>query len=190
MGRFRASVDASEQTETTDAEEEAPMTEDRKALRLGGGAGGRDPVRGPGADRAGRPRTQLTAAGYDAPGGRWLKGVAAWAEARSGWSGWSSGSRTSPPWTASTWTCPAASSSPCSPSGCGKTTALRLVAGFEQPTEGRILLDGVDMARTPPHKRRVTTVFQSYALFPFLNVADNVAFGLRFLDVPGPRPGG
>ena len=70
------------------------------------------------------------------------------------------------------------------PSGCGKTTTLRLVAGFEQPTEGRILLDGVDMARTPPHKRKVNTVFQSYALFPFLNVVDNVAFGLRFLDVP------
>ena len=70
------------------------------------------------------------------------------------------------------------------PSGCGKTTTLRLVAGFEQPTEGRILLDGADMARTPPHRRKVNTVFQSYALFPFLNVADNVAFGLRFLDVP------
>jgi spermidine/putrescine transport system ATP-binding protein len=70
------------------------------------------------------------------------------------------------------------------PSGCGKTTTLRLVAGFEQPTEGRILLDGVDMARTPPHKRKVNTVFQSYALFPFLNVQDNVAFGLRFHDVP------
>ncbi len=69
------------------------------------------------------------------------------------------------------------------PSGCGKTTTLRLVAGFEQPTAGRILLDGVDMARTPPHKRKVNTVFQSYALFPFLNVADNVAFGLRFQDV-------
>src|SRR5215203_248200 len=69
------------------------------------------------------------------------------------------------------------------PSGCGKTTTLRLVAGFEQPTDGRILLDGTDMARTPPHKRRVNTVFQSYALFPFLNVADNVAFGLRFQDV-------
>src|SRR5919106_16186 len=69
------------------------------------------------------------------------------------------------------------------PSGCGKTTTLRLVAGFEQPTTGRILLDGVDMARTPPHKRRVNTVFQSYALFPFLSVADNVAFGLRFQDV-------
>jgi spermidine/putrescine transport system ATP-binding protein len=57
------------------------------------------------------------------------------------------------------------------------------VAGFEQPSAGRILLDGVDMARTPPHKRKVNTVFQSYALFPFLNVADNVAFGLRFQDL-------
>src|SRR6266508_2459727 len=69
------------------------------------------------------------------------------------------------------------------PSGCGKTTTLRLVAGFEQPTAGAILLDGVDMARTPPHKRRVNTVFQSYALFPFMSVHDNVAFGLRFQDV-------
>src|SRR5690349_11305429 len=65
------------------------------------------------------------------------------------------------------------------PSGCGKTTTLRMIAGFEQPTEGRILLDGNDMAYTPPHKRNVNTVFQSYALFPHLNVADNVAFGLK-----------
>ena len=65
------------------------------------------------------------------------------------------------------------------PSGCGKTTTLRMIAGFEQPTDGRILLDGTDMAYTPPHKRNVNTVFQSYALFPHLNVADNVAFGLR-----------
>jgi len=65
------------------------------------------------------------------------------------------------------------------PSGCGKTTTLRMIAGFEQPTEGRILLDGNDMAFTPPHKRNVNTVFQSYALFPHLNVADNVAFGLK-----------
>jgi spermidine/putrescine transport system ATP-binding protein len=69
------------------------------------------------------------------------------------------------------------------PSGCGKTTTLRLIAGFEQPTEGRILLDGVDMARTPPHRRRVNTVFQSYALFPHMNVSANVAFGLRFKDL-------
>jgi spermidine/putrescine transport system ATP-binding protein len=65
------------------------------------------------------------------------------------------------------------------PSGCGKTTTLRMIAGFEEPTEGRILLDGADMQFTPPHKRNVNTVFQSYALFPHLNVYDNVAFGLR-----------
>ena len=66
------------------------------------------------------------------------------------------------------------------PSGCGKTTTLRLIAGFEQPTSGRILLDGTDMSGVPPHKRHVNTVFQSYALFPFLYVFDNVAFGLRY----------
>ena len=65
------------------------------------------------------------------------------------------------------------------PSGCGKTTTLRLIAGFERPTEGKILLDGNDMAATPPHRRKVNTVFQSYALFPHLDVFDNVAFGLR-----------
>jgi spermidine/putrescine transport system ATP-binding protein len=66
------------------------------------------------------------------------------------------------------------------PSGCGKTTTLRLVAGFEQPTSGSILLDGENVANRPPHKRKVNTVFQSYALFPFLTVAENVAFGLRY----------
>jgi spermidine/putrescine transport system ATP-binding protein len=66
------------------------------------------------------------------------------------------------------------------PSGCGKTTTLRMIAGFERPTSGRILLDGVDVARTPPHKRNVNTVFQSYALFPHLSVADNIAFGLKY----------
>src|SRR5262245_36968404 len=65
------------------------------------------------------------------------------------------------------------------PSGCGKTTTLRMVAGFEQPSAGRILLDGVDVADTPPNRRNVNTVFQSYALFPHLRVFDNVAFGLR-----------
>ncbi len=69
------------------------------------------------------------------------------------------------------------------PSGCGKTTTLRLIAGFEQPTSGRILLDGNDMAQTPPHRRKVNTVFQSYALFPFMTVRDNVAFGLRYKEV-------
>jgi spermidine/putrescine transport system ATP-binding protein len=66
------------------------------------------------------------------------------------------------------------------PSGCGKTTALRLIAGFEQPDEGAILLDGVDMSRTPPHQRRVNTVFQSYALFTNRTVRENIAFGLRY----------
>ncbi len=69
------------------------------------------------------------------------------------------------------------------PSGCGKTTSLRMIAGFERPDEGQILLDGVDMAQTPPHKRNVNTVFQNYALFPHLSVEDNVGFGLRYKDV-------
>jgi len=69
------------------------------------------------------------------------------------------------------------------PSGCGKTTTLRLIAGFERPDAGAILLDGVDMSRTPPHRRRVNTVFQSYALFPHKSVADNIAFGLRYQKV-------
>jgi len=66
------------------------------------------------------------------------------------------------------------------PSGCGKTTTLRMIAGFERPTSGRILLDAIDVARVPPHKRNVNTVFQSYALFPHLDVAGNVAFGLKY----------
>ena len=69
------------------------------------------------------------------------------------------------------------------PSGCGKTTTLRLIAGFEQPTAGRVLLDGLDVSAVPAHKRNVNTVFQSYALFPFLSVFDNVAFGLRYARV-------
>jgi spermidine/putrescine transport system ATP-binding protein len=69
------------------------------------------------------------------------------------------------------------------PSGCGKTTTLRMIAGFERPTEGQILLDGEDMASTPPHKRNVNTVFQNYALFPHLTVEKNVAFGLKYHDV-------
>jgi spermidine/putrescine transport system ATP-binding protein len=69
------------------------------------------------------------------------------------------------------------------PSGCGKTTTLRMIAGFERPDEGQILLDGVDMAQTPPHKRNVNTVFQNYALFPHLTVEENVGFGLRYKDV-------
>ena len=65
------------------------------------------------------------------------------------------------------------------PSGCGKTTTLRMIAGFEQPTSGAIRLDGVDVSRVPPNKRDVNTVFQQYALFPHMNVYDNVAFGPR-----------
>ena len=66
------------------------------------------------------------------------------------------------------------------PSGCGKTTTLRMIAGFERPTSGRIVLDDIDVAQVPPHKRNVNTVFQSYALFPHLDVASNVAFGLKY----------
>jgi spermidine/putrescine transport system ATP-binding protein len=73
------------------------------------------------------------------------------------------------------------------PSGCGKTTTLRMVAGFEEPSEGRILLDGVDVAGLPPFRRSTNTVFQSYALFPHLSVEDNVAFGLRRKRVAGPE---
>src|SRR4051794_14067646 len=65
------------------------------------------------------------------------------------------------------------------PSGCGKTTLLRLLAGFETPDEGRILLDGEDIARMPPYRRPVNMMFQSYALFPHLSVEGNVAFGLK-----------
>ena len=70
------------------------------------------------------------------------------------------------------------------PSGCGKTTTLRVVAGFEQPTTGRVLIDGSDVAGLPSYKRPTNTVFQSYALFPHLSVGDNVAFGLRRKKVP------
>jgi putrescine transport system ATP-binding protein len=65
------------------------------------------------------------------------------------------------------------------PSGCGKTTLLRMLAGFETPSEGRILLDGKDVGAVPPHRRPVNMMFQSYALFPHLNVEGNIAFGLR-----------
>jgi ABC-type glutathione transport system ATPase component len=65
------------------------------------------------------------------------------------------------------------------PSGCGKTTLLRMLAGFETPTEGRILIDGQDVSTVPPNKRPVNMVFQSYAVFPHMTVADNVAYGLK-----------
>ena len=70
------------------------------------------------------------------------------------------------------------------PSGCGKTTTLRMVAGFEPPTGGKILLDGIDVGNWAPNRRNVNTVFQSYALFPFLTVAENVAFGMKYKSVP------
>jgi spermidine/putrescine transport system ATP-binding protein len=70
------------------------------------------------------------------------------------------------------------------PSGCGKTTLLRLIAGFEFPTEGQILLHGEDIAVLPPYKRPVNTVFQSYALFPHMTVAQNIGFGLEMLGRP------
>src|SRR4030088_3299599 len=70
------------------------------------------------------------------------------------------------------------------PSGCGKTTLLRLLAGFEAPDEGRILLDGEDIAPAPPHRRPVNMMFQSYALFPHLSVEGNVAFGLKQEGLP------
>lgn len=65
------------------------------------------------------------------------------------------------------------------PSGCGKTTILRIIGGFEEPSHGQVLFNGKDIAKVPPYKREVNTVFQKYALFPFLNVYDNVAFGLN-----------
>ena len=64
------------------------------------------------------------------------------------------------------------------PSGCGKTTTLRIIAGFEEPSSGEVLFDGIEISKLPPYKREINTVFQKYALFPHLNVADNIAFGL------------
>jgi spermidine/putrescine transport system ATP-binding protein len=71
------------------------------------------------------------------------------------------------------------------PSGCGKTTTLRMIGGFEEPTDGTIFLGDVPVTRLPPHKRDVNTVFQSYALFPHLTIEENVAFGLRRKGVKG-----
>jgi spermidine/putrescine transport system ATP-binding protein len=73
------------------------------------------------------------------------------------------------------------------PSGCGKTTLLRMIAGFETPTDGAILLSGKDIVSLPPHRRPVNTVFQSYLLFPHMNIADNIAYGLKQAKVPKPE---
>ena len=73
------------------------------------------------------------------------------------------------------------------PSGCGKTTTMRMIAGFEEPTSGRIRLHGVDVTDVPPNRRDVNMVFQSYALFPHMNVWENVAFGLKRKKVPEPE---
>jgi spermidine/putrescine transport system ATP-binding protein len=73
------------------------------------------------------------------------------------------------------------------PSGCGKTTTLRMIAGFEFPTSGEIRLHGRSIGNTPPYQRNVNTVFQSYALFPHMSVAENVAFGLQMRRVPTPE---
>ena len=75
------------------------------------------------------------------------------------------------------------------PSGCGKTTTLRLIAGFELPSKGRVLIDGDDVSGVPPYQRNVNTVFQSYALFPHLNVFENIAFGLRRKKYPADQIG-
>ncbi len=70
------------------------------------------------------------------------------------------------------------------PSGCGKTTTLRMLAGFDLPTEGKILIEGEDISKLPPHLRPINTVFQRYALFPHLNIFDNIAFGLKLQKLP------
>ena len=70
------------------------------------------------------------------------------------------------------------------PSGCGKTTLLRLIAGFQTASEGEIRISGQEITQTPPHQRPVNTVFQKYALFPHLNVFDNIAFGLKLKKLP------
>ena len=73
------------------------------------------------------------------------------------------------------------------PSGCGKTTTLRIIGGFQKPTSGDVYFDGVRINDVPPHKRKVNTVFQKYALFTHMNIFENVAFGLRVNKVPDPK---
>ena len=69
------------------------------------------------------------------------------------------------------------------PSGCGKTTTLRIIGGFEQPTSGELLFNEESILNTPPHKRQLNTVFQKYALFPNMDVAENIAFGLKIKKI-------
>jgi spermidine/putrescine transport system ATP-binding protein len=69
------------------------------------------------------------------------------------------------------------------PSGCGKTTTLRIIGGFEEPTTGKVLFEGKDITHVPPYKRKVNTVFQRYALFPHMNVEENIAFGLNIKKI-------
>ncbi|MCL1949454.1 MAG: ABC transporter ATP-binding protein [Turicibacter sp.] len=70
------------------------------------------------------------------------------------------------------------------PSGCGKTTLLRIIGGFDDPTSGSVLFDGMDLLKVPAYRREINTVFQKYAIFPHLNVYDNIAFGLRMKNLP------
>ena len=70
------------------------------------------------------------------------------------------------------------------PSGCGKTTTLRIIGGFETPDKGQVLFDGKDITNLPPNKRQLNTVFQKYALFTHMNIAENIAFGLRMQKLP------
>ena len=71
------------------------------------------------------------------------------------------------------------------PSGCGKTTTLRIIGGFETPDSGKVIFEGTDITALPPYKRKLNTVFQKYALFPHMNVFENIAFGLRVKKLPG-----
>ena len=72
------------------------------------------------------------------------------------------------------------------PSGCGKTTTLRIIGGFEKPDQGRVVFDGQDITNLPPNKRQLNTVFQKYALFTHMTIAENIAFGLKIKISPNP----
>ena len=70
------------------------------------------------------------------------------------------------------------------PSGCGKTTTLRILGGFETPDQGKVIFDGADITKMPPNKRQLNTVFQKYALFTHMTIAENIAFGLKIKNKP------